>query len=72
MFQGPASRAGRFVVGFDRDAGPSSVLKVVSEHGETTRDLSIAAGVFDVQRIDGLPQDTVTPEGEALLARIAA
>lgn len=72
VFQGPASRAGYFVAGFDRDAPAKARLRIVTETGETARDLDIAPGVFDVQRIDGLPQDTVTPQGEALLARIAA
>jgi murein DD-endopeptidase MepM/ murein hydrolase activator NlpD len=72
QFQGPASRTGWFVVGFDRDAPAAAALRIVTSTGETLRDLDIAPGVFDVQRIDGLPQDTVTPQGEELLARIAA
>ena len=34
--------------------------------------LAIAPGVYDVQRIDGLPADQVAPSDPALLARIAA
>jgi murein DD-endopeptidase MepM/ murein hydrolase activator NlpD len=71
-FQGPASRAGWFVAGFDRDAPAKASLRIVTAHGETIRDLDIAPTVYDVQRIDGLPQETVTPQGDALLTRIAA
>jgi murein DD-endopeptidase MepM/ murein hydrolase activator NlpD len=67
-----ASRNGLFVIGFDRDCGPQTALRVIAGKSETSQVLSIAPGVFDIQRIDGLPADQVNPEGEALLARIAA
>ena len=67
-----ASSSGLFIVGFDRDCGPQAALRVISDKSETSRVLSITPGVFDIQRIDGLPADQVNPEGEALLGRIAA
>lgn len=69
---GQASADGLFIVGFDRDAAPEASLVVKSPGGSAEHRLQIAPGDFDVQRIDGLPQDTVTPQDEALLARIAA
>lgn len=68
---GEASAKGLFVVGFDRDATPNAKVNVSGKGGGTVRALAVAPGDFDIQRIDGLPQDQVTPEGEELLARIA-
>jgi len=70
--EGLASQAGYFVVGFDRDAGPEARIRVVTEDGEATHVAAIAPGDFNIQRIDGLPEDQVAPTDEALLARIAA
>lgn len=67
-----ASAAGLFVVGFDRDAPSQVTVRVVAKGGETRRVLDIAKTDYDVQRIDGLPQDQVTPSDPALLARIHA
>ncbi|MDG2523217.1 M23 family metallopeptidase [Caulobacter segnis] len=65
-----ASRAGRFFIGFDRDAPPTAVL-TVSQNGETTEHhIAVSPGDFDIQRIDGLPNDQVAPQDPALLARI--
>lgn len=65
-----ASARGLFVVGFDRDAAPSATLTVDAPGGQAVRGLTIRPADYDIQRIDGLPQSTVTPMGEALLARI--
>lgn len=65
-----ASAAGLFVVGFDRDASASSRIEVLSEGRRERRDLTIAPGDFDITRIDGLPQQTVTPTAPDVLARI--
>lgn len=67
-----ASAAGYFVIGFDRDAGPRAVIRAVSQGGQSEHVAEIAPGTFDVQKIDGLPQNTVTPSDPALLARIHA
>jgi murein DD-endopeptidase MepM/ murein hydrolase activator NlpD len=69
---GEAGRRGYFVVGFDRDAPPQASLAVSKGKWRKVQDLTIASGEFDVQVIDGLPQDQVTPEDPELLARIAA
>jgi len=60
------------VIGFDRDAGPATVLTVTSEGGSASHEAVIAPGTFDIQRIDGLPDNQVKPEDPALLERIAA
>lgn len=67
-----ASAEGLFVVGFDRDAPASETIRVVSAGGVAEQVVQIAPTAYDVQKIDGLPQDTVTPSDPALLARIHA
>ncbi len=67
-----ASVAGYFIVGFDRDAAPQAAVTVQNGDGSAVHDLPIAAGAYDIQRIDGLAQDQVTPTAPALLERIAA
>jgi murein DD-endopeptidase MepM/ murein hydrolase activator NlpD len=61
-----ASASGLFVVGFDRDEPPAYRLAA----GSQDRDLTIAPTAYDVQHVNGLPQDQVTPTDPALLARI--
>jgi len=67
---GRASASGYFVVGFDRDAPPLAELMVETDDGRATQILTIAPGTYDTQRIEGLPQDQVTPSDPALLERI--
>lgn len=67
---GPASRDGLFVVGFDRDAPDTEEIRVRAPGGEAAHTARIARGVFDIQRINGLPEDEVTPTDPRLLARI--
>lgn len=67
-----ASADGWFVVGFDRDAPPASKLTVTTPDGSAVHEATIAPGDFDIQRIDGLPPEQVTPTDPALLERIAA
>lgn len=63
---------GRFIFGFGRDAPASAVLEVTAPDGSVeTRALEIARRDYDIQRIDGLKQDYVTPP-EDVLARIRA
>jgi murein DD-endopeptidase MepM/ murein hydrolase activator NlpD len=61
-----ASASGLYVIGFDRDSHPTADLRV----HKAERTLAIAPTAYDVQRVDGLPQDQVTPTDPALLARI--
>ena len=64
------SPEGVFVFGFTRDFGPSVTLSVTAPDGTVdTRTVEIKPREFDIQRIDGLPQNMVTPP-EDLLARI--
>jgi len=69
---GEASAEGLFVIGFDRDAPGLCKLQAETPTASTQRYLTIAPVDYDVQKIDGLPQDQVTPTDPALLLRIAA
>jgi len=58
---------GVFVFGFGRDAGPDAILQVIKRDGtEALRKLTIAKRDYDIQRIDGLPPNMVTPPEEVL------
>ncbi|HTH16277.1 MAG TPA: M23 family metallopeptidase [Magnetospirillum sp.] len=63
----PVDEAGRFLLGFGRDAAARAVLEVDGER----QTLAVAPRSWQVQRIDGLPQAKVTPD-PAELARIKA
>lgn len=67
---GAASEAGWFFVGFDRDAAPTSEIRVETPNGAATHRLDIMPGDFDIQRIGGLPGNQVSPSDPALLERI--
>ncbi len=67
-----ASANGWFVAGFDRDAPPASKLTVTTPDGSAVDERTITPGDFDIQRIDGLPPEQVTPTDPALLERLAA
>lgn len=66
-----ASAQGLFVVGFDRDAPASALIEARLGAARVSRRIDIAPGDFPIQRIDGLPPQTVTPTDPELLARIA-
>jgi murein DD-endopeptidase MepM/ murein hydrolase activator NlpD len=68
---GSASAHGLFVVGFDRDAASAAKISARTDKGVAEEAIFVAPGDFDVQKIDGLPQDQVTPEAPELLERIA-
>jgi murein DD-endopeptidase MepM/ murein hydrolase activator NlpD len=72
LVQTTASANGWFVIGFDRDAPPASKLTVTTPDGSAVDERTIALGDFDIQRIDGLPPEQVTPTDPALLERITA
>ena len=72
VFEGAASAAGYFVVGFDRDAPDRTKIRVVTAQGGAEHLIEVAPVAYDVQRIQGLEDNQVNPQGEALLARIAA
>lgn len=61
------SSEGRFVIGFGRDETGSRELVVRHGSGESeTVALDIALREYDIERVDGLPPRTVTPDPEAL------
>jgi murein DD-endopeptidase MepM/ murein hydrolase activator NlpD len=58
---------GRFLLGFGRDAAPTARLAVTGPDGKSeTQSLEIAKRSYDIQRIDGLPQNQVEPSSEEL------
>lgn len=63
----PVDGEGRFLLGFGREAASEALLQA----GGETRRLVIARRHWDIQRIEGLPKDKVTPD-PAQLARIKA
>jgi murein DD-endopeptidase MepM/ murein hydrolase activator NlpD len=66
----PVAADGRFAIGFGRDDTGTVTLIVSPPAGEAEiRELSITPREFDIERVDGLPPSTVTPDPEAL-ARI--
>jgi len=68
--RGPVGPSGWFYVGFDRDAGPTCHITLKGPKGQDSAIVSILPIAYDIQRVDGLPQDTVTPQDPALLDRI--
>ncbi|MGO8920813.1 MAG: M23 family metallopeptidase [Stellaceae bacterium] len=57
------ARDGGFIFGFGRDAPASAVLDIVFADGSRAhRDLAVVQRRYDIQRIDGLPQEQVTPD----------
>ena len=58
---------GAFIFGFGRDAPAEAKLDVAFTDGTREhRDLAVAARHYDIQRIDGLPPQQVTPDPETL------
>jgi Peptidase family M23 len=58
---------GRFLLGFGRDHPPQASLGVTQTDGRTeSRQLAIAQRSYDIQRIDGLPQNQVEPGADEL------
>jgi murein DD-endopeptidase MepM/ murein hydrolase activator NlpD len=71
--EGEASGQGLFVVGLDRDAPAEVIVTATTTDGASeSRTIAVAPTDYDIQRVDGLPQDTVTPTDPALLERIKA
>lgn len=62
----PVGENGYFVIGFAREAKSEHPLEVITTTGERAHyPLQVASREFNIQRIDGLPQQTVTPDPEA-------
>jgi hypothetical protein len=65
----PVSPDGRFVFGFGRDASAALLTVTLPDGSGEERRLAVAKRDWDIQRVDGVPQNTVTPD-PAELARI--
>jgi murein DD-endopeptidase MepM/ murein hydrolase activator NlpD len=83
---GQADAQGWAVIGFNREHGAEAVVTAVLSPcdnlpagqdeclpvaSRATQTYPIVAREFDIQRVDGLPQQTVTPTDPAVLERIA-
>jgi len=65
--QVPVGPDGRFLVGLDRDAPEQVEVRAVGPQGGTERELlAVRQRDYDVQRIDGLPSNQVSPDAETL------
>lgn len=60
---------GYFVFGFGRDAEGDRMLTLVKDGQQEQHDLSLQARQWHIQRVEGVPQETVTPP-KSVLARI--
>lgn len=67
---GEADTQGWAVIGFNREHGEAAQVQARLNGESSTQSLTIAPRQFDIQRVDGLPQNTVTPSDPALLERI--
>lgn len=67
---GHADQDGWAVIGFTREAAPRARVAAAANNAQVIREFDIAPREFDIQRVDGLPQQTVTPTDPAVLARI--
>lgn len=70
VYSGTADANGYAVIGFNREHGANAEVWASLPERQISRRFEIAPREFDVQRIDGLPQQTVTPTDPAVLARI--
>ena len=68
---GQADAQGWAVIGFNREHGAEGVVTASADGASAQATYAIAPREFDIQRVDGLPQQTVTPSDPEVLARIA-
>ena len=61
---------GTFVLGLGRDAPKEQVFSVVAEGQRCTQTVAVAQRQYNIQRVEGVPQKTVTPPND-VLGRIA-
>ncbi len=60
------SAEGHFVIGFDRDESGTRELTIShKQQANETIELQVKPRSYDIERVDGLPQHTVTPDPEA-------
>ncbi|MBI3437704.1 MAG: M23 family metallopeptidase [Proteobacteria bacterium] len=67
---GEADAGGWAVIGFNREHGAEAHVEARFNGVNAVQTYTIAPRQFDIQRVNGLPQDTVTPTDPALLERI--
>jgi murein DD-endopeptidase MepM/ murein hydrolase activator NlpD len=61
------SPEGRFVLGFGRDETGTRTLQITAPGGDTERrELAVKPREYRIERVDGLPPKTVTPDPESL------
>lgn len=58
----PVTDDGSFILGLDRDAPATAEIVITSGKERETRTIGIAKRAWDVERIDELPQNLVTPD----------
>ncbi len=69
--RGAADAEGWAVIGFDRDSPRESVVEAHAGGDVARRSFTILPREFSVQRVNGLPPQTVSPSDPAIVARIA-
>ncbi len=67
---GRGDENGWIVIGFNREAPESVRVEVREGRSSVAQNIAIAPRAFDIQRIDGLPPQTVTPTDPQVLERI--
>ncbi len=67
---GQADANGWVVIGFSREHPSEGRVEARAGPQSVAQNYPIAARVFEIQRVDGLPQQTVTPTEPEVLARI--
>jgi len=67
---GQVSPSGAFFVGFDRDSPAQCLVELLGASGMKRLRLNIAPTTYNIQRVDGLPPQTVTPTDPKILKRI--
>ncbi|WP_031239200.1 M23 family metallopeptidase [Asticcacaulis sp. AC466] len=70
FMRGRTSETGWFYVGFDRDSVPTCSLEIRTPTRTDLTRFAIAPTTYDLQHVDGLPPETVTPTDPANLERI--
>ncbi|CAL4868325.1 hypothetical protein MMA231_02606 [Asticcacaulis sp. MM231] len=68
--RGHTSPEGWFYIGIDRDGVSPYRIEIRTPAGSDSFDLTFTPRLYDVQRVDGLPPETVTPTAPEVLERI--
>ena len=69
--RGAADRGGWAVIGFSREHGANAQVQARLNGETAAQSYDVAPRQFDIQRVDGLPPQTVNPTDPAVLERIA-